>query len=113
MKCVASRSHGSDHPEPGFPEPPPRRNRVRAQKTEPVCPIRASNSKNIERQTIINPAEWRPMNTLAHALPQGFPRAVSLLLNIGHAIDHMFLLIFATAVASVAMEFGYANWTDL
>jgi MFS family permease len=55
------------------------------------------------------------MNTLAQAAPHsgGFPRAVSLLLNIGHGIDHMFLLIFATAVASVAAEFGYANWTDL
>lgn len=53
------------------------------------------------------------MNTPAQALPQGFPRTVSLLLNIGHAVDHMFLLIFATAVASVAIEFGYANWTDL
>ena len=40
-------------------------------------------------------------------------RAVSLLLNVGHGIDHMFLLIFATAVASIATEFGYANWTDL
>ena len=40
-------------------------------------------------------------------------RGTSLLLNIGHAIDHMFLLIFATAVASVAAEFGYARWEDL
>jgi MFS family permease len=38
---------------------------------------------------------------------------VSALLNIGHGIDHMFLLIFATAVASIAAEFGYANWEDL
>ncbi|HSN40417.1 MAG TPA: MFS transporter [Burkholderiales bacterium] len=38
---------------------------------------------------------------------------MSLLLNVGHGVDHMFLLIFATAVASVAAEFGYANWTDL
>src|SRR5688572_11374205 len=55
------------------------------------------------------------MRTLSPAIPQpaGFPRLVSLLLNIGHGIDHMFLLIFATAVASVAAEFGYANWTDL
>jgi MFS family permease len=55
------------------------------------------------------------MTTLASASPHtpGIPRAVSLLLNIGHGIDHMFLLIFATAVASVATEFGYANWTDL
>jgi len=41
------------------------------------------------------------------------PRGASLLLNIGHAIDHMFLLIFATAVASVAAEFGFARWEDL
>jgi MFS family permease len=55
------------------------------------------------------------MNTLTQAppRPEEFPRAVSLLLNIGHGVDHMFLLIFATAVASVAAEFGYANWTDL
>ncbi len=37
----------------------------------------------------------------------------SLLLNVGHAIDHMFLLIFATAVASIAQEFGFARWEDL
>jgi MFS family permease len=55
------------------------------------------------------------MNTIAQAIPRpdGFPRAVSLLLNIAHGIDHMFLLIFATAVAIIAVEFGYSNWTDL
>lgn len=42
-----------------------------------------------------------------------FPPSVSLLLNIGHGIDHMFLLIFATAVATIAVEFGYQNWTEL
>jgi MFS family permease len=40
-------------------------------------------------------------------------RAVSLLLNVAHGMDHMFLLIFATAVGSIAAEFGYANWQDL
>ena len=40
-------------------------------------------------------------------------RPTGLLLNIGHAIDHMFLLIFATAVASIAQEFGFARWEDL
>ncbi len=40
-------------------------------------------------------------------------RGTSLLLNIGHALDHMFLLIFATAVTSIAMEFGFARWEDL
>ena len=36
-----------------------------------------------------------------------------LMLNIGHAIDHMFLLIFATAVTRIATEFGIARWEDL
>lgn len=55
------------------------------------------------------------MNTIAQVIPRpdGFPRAMSLLLNIAHGIDHMFLLIFATAVAIIAVEFGYSNWTDL
>ena len=54
------------------------------------------------------------MNTPANTLPHPpAPRAVSLLLNVGHAVDHMFLLIFATAVASIAADFGYSNWTDL
>ena len=35
-----------------------------------------------------------------------------LLLNLGHALDHLFLLIFATAVGAIAAEFGMA-WTDL
>ncbi|MBK0392237.1 MFS transporter [Ramlibacter algicola] len=39
--------------------------------------------------------------------------ATQWLLNIGHAIDHMFLLIFATAVTSIAGEFGMARWEDL
>lgn len=41
------------------------------------------------------------------------PRAVALLLNVAHAMDHMFLLIFATAVASIAADFGFARWEDL
>ena len=55
------------------------------------------------------------MTTDAQAAPHpaSLPGIVKLLLNIGHAVDHMFLLIFATAVASVAVEFGYASWTDL
>src|ERR671918_1282065 len=40
-------------------------------------------------------------------------RIVTLLLNVGHGVDHMFLLIFATAVASIAVDFGYSNWEDL
>jgi hypothetical protein len=40
-------------------------------------------------------------------------RQVALLLNLGHGLDHMFLLIFATAVGSIAVEFGFARWEDL
>lgn len=36
-----------------------------------------------------------------------------LLLNIGHALDHMFLLIFATAVTTIAKDFGVERWEDL
>ncbi|NBY26140.1 MAG: MFS transporter, partial [Betaproteobacteria bacterium] len=39
--------------------------------------------------------------------------AVARLLNLGHAVDHMFLLIFATAVTSIAPEFGFDRWEDL
>ena len=49
--------------------------------------------------------------TPASALRE-FPPVVSLMLNIGHGIDHMFLLIFATAVASIATDFD-SNWADL
>ena len=31
-------------------------------------------------------------------------RSTSVLLNIGHAIDHLFLLIFATAVGAIATD---------
>jgi MFS family permease len=40
-------------------------------------------------------------------------RTTTLLLNVGHAIDHMFLLIFATAVTTIATEFGLTRWEDL
>ena len=46
-------------------------------------------------------------------MPQQHARAVALLLNIAHAVDHMFLLIFATAVGTIAAEFGFARWEDL
>jgi len=41
------------------------------------------------------------------------PRSTALLLNVAHAIDHMFLLIFATAVTAIATDFGIARWEDL
>ena len=40
-------------------------------------------------------------------------RTTAFLLNVGHAVDHMFLLIFATAVAAIAADFGLASWEDL
>jgi MFS family permease len=40
-------------------------------------------------------------------------RITSLLLNIAHAIDHLMLLVFATAVASIAREFDVGRWEDL
>lgn len=43
----------------------------------------------------------------------GPSRTLTLLLNLAHALDHLFLLIFATAVAAIAADFGYARWEDL
>ena len=40
-------------------------------------------------------------------------RTAALLLNIAHALDHLFLLIFATAVAAIAADFGFARWEDV
>jgi MFS family permease len=40
-------------------------------------------------------------------------RATALLLNVAHALDHMFLLIFATAIGAIAADFGIARWEDL
>ena len=40
-------------------------------------------------------------------------RITSLLLNLGHAIDHLMLLVFATAVAAIARDFGLERWEDL
>ena len=51
--------------------------------------------------------------TLEPSHPAARTRRVALLLNLAHAIDHMFLLIFATAVGSIAAEFGFSRWEDL
>ena len=59
-------------------------------------------------QNTAAPAQFTPPAPLA-----GNSLATQWLLNIGHAIDHMFLLIFATAVTSIASEFGVARWEDL
>jgi MFS family permease len=39
--------------------------------------------------------------------------AWEVLLNVAHAIDHWVLLVFATAVSSIAVDFGFARWEDL
>jgi MFS family permease len=39
-------------------------------------------------------------------------KATALLLNTGHALDHLFLLVFATAVAAIAADWGMV-WQDL
>jgi MFS family permease len=36
-----------------------------------------------------------------------------MLLNVAHAIDHWVLLVFATAVSSIALDFGFSRWEDL
>ncbi len=54
-----------------------------------------------------------PDATDRSASESNWSRRVALLLNIGHAVDHMFLLIFATAVGAIAAEFGFAHWEDL
>jgi predicted MFS family arabinose efflux permease len=60
-------------------------------------------------------AAAEPSNPLTQeaAADEAGSRRMALLLNAGHAIDHMFLLIFATAVGSIAIEFGFARWEDL
>ncbi|NUZ06081.1 MFS transporter [Piscinibacter koreensis] len=40
-------------------------------------------------------------------------KSVVTLLNVAHAVDHMFLLIFAAAVGTIARDFGFSRWEDL
>src|SRR5262249_36263851 len=52
----------------------------------------------------------RPMRETPIAMTNASPTA--LLLNVGHALDHLFLLIFATAVSAIAAEWRMI-WQDL
>jgi MFS family permease len=45
--------------------------------------------------------------------PMSNASPLALLLNVGHALDHLFLLVFATAVSAIAADFGLARWEDL
>lgn len=67
------------------------------------------------RKTFLVPSPHTafPVHAASPALAASPPRALSLLLNAGHAIDHMLLLIFATAVGAIAADFGFARWEDL
>ncbi|WP_395701794.1 MFS transporter [Aquabacterium sp.] len=40
-------------------------------------------------------------------------RSTALLLNIAHTLDHLFLLIFAAAVGTIAHDFGFQRWEDV
>jgi MFS family permease len=51
--------------------------------------------------------------TTKPAKPGDFSPVVTGLLNLAHAVDHMFLLIFAAAVATIAADFGFSKWEDL
>ena len=55
--------------------------------------------------------------SLSTSAPLAEPRerraAWELLLNIAHAVDHWVLLVFATAVSTIALEFGLERWEDL
>ena len=56
-----------------------------------------------------------PPSVTATASPDtlGHPPLTTVLLNVAHAIDHLVLLIFATAVGAIAVDFGFARWEDL
>ncbi len=49
----------------------------------------------------------------APAAIAGHPPLTTLLLNVSHGIDHLVLLVFATAVGAIAADFGVARWEDL
>ena len=57
-----------------------------------------------------SPGPGVPAKLIEHP---SMPRLPSLLLNFAHALDHLFLLIFATAVGAIAADFGIARWEDL
>lgn len=55
--------------------------------------------------TTSGPVSLPPQNTL--------DRSVQLLLNAAHALDHLVLLIFASAVSLIAIDLGVDRWEDL
>ena len=59
------------------------------------------------------PAAAPSADTHALAPHASHTGAVALLLNVAHAIDHLMLLVFATAVSAIAIDFGVGRWEDL
>ena len=56
---------------------------------------------------------WAMSTAAPIAVPATRTQALSLLLNVAHALDHLVLLIFAAAVGVIAREFGFGRWEDL
>ena len=55
-------------------------------------------------------------DAVAPAFPDTLARhrgAAAFMLNVAHSLDHLMLLIFATAVGAIAADFGIARWEDL
>ena len=46
-------------------------------------------------------------------VPQPKAWVLTSLLNTAHGVDHLFLLIFASAVSTIALDFGFTAWEDL
>ncbi len=59
------------------------------------------------------PAAAAAPPAVAHEAAAHHTGAVAFLLNVAHAIDHLMLLVFATAVGAIAIDFGVARWEDL
>jgi MFS family permease len=57
--------------------------------------------------TLDAPGDPRAAPLAAHGL------VTTSLLNVAHALDHLVLLIFATAVGAIAVDFGFTRWEDL
>ena len=70
-------------------------------------PSAAAGAAQLSGQAAAQPTPAAPPWSADTHLP------TALLLNIGHAFDHMFLLIFATAVATIAADFGIERWESL
>ena len=54
-----------------------------------------------------------PQQAQPNPLPNTQSKVLITLLNAGHGVDHLFLLIFASAVSSIALDFGFEKWEDL